>query len=117
MSRLFVILGLLVSFGSFADEQWEPGNTDSTDAIMAEIHGTCTRHTCPPGTTVKVDASKDDTSTANSPDGKSYDLLNFKKVKFTVLVNDAEKEGGSDAKVSAPGGAVYFIQWIFLKKA
>lgn len=117
MGRLFVILGLIVAFSSFANEQWEPGNSDSTDAVMAEIHGTCTRHTCPPGTAVQVDASKDDTSTAIAPDGKSYNLLNFKKVKFTVLVNDAGKEGKSDAKVSAPGGAIYFIQWIFLKKA
>lgn len=49
-----------------------------------------------------------------APDGTNYDLLILRNTELTVIDNDAEKP--VDAKVKTKSGAIYFIQWMFLKK-
>ncbi|AOF18427.1 TPA: hypothetical protein PXM11_003619 [Yersinia enterocolitica] len=114
MKRVIFFIGLLLSMYAYADDQWTPTPSDKSDEISASLHGTCTRKSCPPGTFVVVDARKGDSGMAVAEDGKSYDLLELRNIKFTVLQNDNDYK--SDSRVVAPGGAIYTIQWIFLKK-
>ncbi|MDR3431302.1 MAG: hypothetical protein P4L95_05245 [Rouxiella aceris] len=80
MSRLLIVLGLLlVTFGSFAASDDEIADSDRDDAIYAELYGSCTRQTCPPGSTVIVTATKEDRGLATTPDGQDYDLLGLRK--------------------------------------
>lgn len=106
MKIAIVALAVLFSFCSFAD--------DGMDSIMSKVRGTCTRLSCPPGTLVIVDAKPGDTGNAMAPDGTNYDLLNLRNTELTIIDNDAEKP--VDAKVKTKSGAIYFIQWMFLKK-
>ncbi|HEN4722024.1 TPA: hypothetical protein U5341_000874 [Yersinia enterocolitica] len=114
MKSIFFVVSLLLSMYACADDTWSPASSDKMDAIQAELHGTCTRYTCPPGTTVVVDAKKGDTSIATAEDGRNYDLLELRNIKFVILENNNDYK--ADTRVMAPGGAVYTIQWDFLKK-
>lgn len=86
------------------------------DEIMAEVHGTCTPVTCPPGTSVTIDATPGDTGEALDMNGNSYDLLHLKKLPFTVIEDGDADQHVREAKVITNGDAVYYIQWMFLKK-
>lgn len=114
MRNLLFIFWICIAFSCVAGEKFDQPSSDDTDKIYAEMNGSCTRYTCPPGTTVVVTAKKDDSSIATSDDGHNYDLLNFKKIKFTVIKSD--NDYSADARVQAPSGVIYSIQWIFLKK-
>ncbi|NMP29130.1 hypothetical protein GW590_19960 [Rahnella sp. SAP-1] len=115
MSRLLIVLGLLlVTFGSFAASDDEIADSDRDDAIYAELYGSCTRQTCPPGSTVIVTATKGDSGLATTPDGQDYDLLGLRKIKFIVLSNDDRYL--SLVNVKAPSGTIYSIQRMFLKR-
>lgn len=103
-----------MAFSAFADEQFEQPSSDAGDENFAQLYGTCTRQTCPPGSAVKVVAEKNDTSTAIDADGNSYDLLRLRKIKFIVVDND--KNHSALVNVRAPGGMVYSIQRVFLKR-
>lgn len=87
---------------------------DSWDNTMAEIHGTCTRITCPPGTRVRVEVVPGDTGIAETWDRKVVDLLNLVGMKFVVMGTDGHS---SSAWVLGPGQIAYSIQWMFLKKS
>ncbi|PRD13967.1 hypothetical protein CQW29_18350 [Pantoea coffeiphila] len=112
MRKIFLLTILLVA--DPAHSQVGQRFSDPTDAMMAEKYGTCTRYTCPPGTTVKVDVTEDDTDIATTSEGGVYDLLNLKGMKL-LIVKEHETQS-ANAIVQAPGGQEYFIQWIFLKK-
>ncbi|HEB2010346.1 TPA: hypothetical protein ACJIWH_004624 [Yersinia enterocolitica] len=114
MKSILFVVSLLLSMYACADDTWSPASSDKNDEISSSLHGTCTRKTCPPGTSVVVDAREGDSGMALAEDGKSYDLLELRNIKFTVLQNDNDYK--SDSRVVAPGGAIYTIQWIFLKK-
>ncbi|EMW2841863.1 TPA: hypothetical protein PXP91_001121 [Yersinia enterocolitica] len=114
MKSIFFVVSLLLSMYACADDTWSPASSDKNDEISSSLHGTCTRKTCPPGISVVVDAREGDSGMALAEDGKSYDLLELRNIKFTVLQNDNDYK--SDSRVVAPGGAIYTIQWIFLKK-
>ncbi|WP_145554534.1 hypothetical protein [Yersinia canariae] len=115
MKNVFFVVSLLFSTYACADDVWSPTSSDKGDEISASLHGTCTRKTCPPGTSVVVNARKGDSSMAIAGDGKGYDLLDLRNIKFIILQNDNDYK--ADTRVEAPGGAIYTIQWIFLKKA
>lgn len=106
MKIVIVALVALFSLCASAD--------DRVDSMMSKIHGTCTSLSCPPGTLVSVDAKPGDTGNAIAPDGTNYDLLNLRNTELTIIDNDAEKP--VDAKVKTKSGAIYFIQWMFLKR-
>lgn len=86
------------------------------DEIMAEVHGTCTPATCPPGTPVIIDAEPGDTGEALDVNGNSYDLLHLKKLPFTVIQDDESADHVREARVITNERAEYYIQWMFLKK-
>ncbi|VTP12702.1 hypothetical protein PUATCC27989T_00514 [Phytobacter ursingii] len=86
------------------------------DDAMAKVHGTCTSETCPPGTSVAIDATPGDTGEALDMNGNSYDLLHLKKLPFTVIEDGDADQHVREAKVITNGDAVYYIQWMFLKK-
>lgn len=113
MIKLLVIIGVLISGFSYGLSQAVAGEGD-IDSIYAKLYGSCTKDSCPPGSFVAVTAKEGDTSTAMSDSGEGYDLLELKKIKFTVLTGDTDRP--SIARLQAPGGAIYYIQWIFLKK-
>jgi len=114
MRRLFVILGLLVACSSFAASEDDIAASDQNDATYAKLYGSCTRQTCPPGSTVIVTAKEGDSGIATTQDGQNYDLLGLRKIKFIVVANDSQYL--SLVNVKAPGGTVYSIQRMFLKR-
>lgn len=61
-----------------------------------------------------VTAKKGDSGIATTTDGQNYDLLGLRKIKFTVIDNDPRYL--SVVNVKAPGGAIYSIQRMFLKR-
>lgn len=114
MKRLFAIFGLLVTFGAFAASDEDIAASDQNDATYAKLYGSCTRQTCPPGATVIVTAKKGDSGIATTADGQNYDLLGLRKIKFIVINDDPQYL--SLVNVKAPGGAIYSIQRMFLKR-
>lgn len=115
MKTLTVISLLALTLGAAAMDVNDSDTYygDSWDNIMAKVHGTCTRLTCPPGTRVKVDAVPGDTGIAETWDRQVVELLELVGMKFVVMGTDGHS---SSAWVLAPGGIAYSIQWMFLKK-
>lgn len=110
MRNICLIIAIFFSVHALADDVITSGE----EKYSAEARGTCTLKSCPPGSYVKVDAEKDDTSQARDQDGNSYDLLQLKGIRFTVIKQD---EKCSECwVVKAPGGAQYGIERYFLKR-
>lgn len=114
MRQLLGLFVLLVTCSCFAASNEEIAASDRNDATYAELYGSCTRQTCPPGSAVIVTAKEGDSGIATTPDGQNYDLLGLRKIKFIVIANDAKYL--SLVKVRAPGGVIYSIQRMFLKR-
>lgn len=114
MRKLLLLVGMLVVGVAHAASDEDMAASDRNDATYAELYGSCTRQTCPPGAEVFVTAKKGDSGIATTADGQNYDLLGLRKIKLVVISNDPQYL--SLVNVKAPGGTIYSIQRMFLKR-
>jgi hypothetical protein len=114
MQKLLLLFGMLVIGLAHAASDDDMAASFRNDTTYAELYGSCTRQTCPPGSEVIVTAKKGDSGIATTTDGQYYDLLVLRKIRLVVVSNDPQYL--SLVNVEAPGGTVYSIQRMFLKR-